>query len=160
MSIGASQSILVTLQDSFHPLSLLIELVGDMHKFRIRLLPGALAVCKLPAGSPIPPWAISPPFFCITSTREELSLVCSAEVVPSSVHWEGPWRAFQLEGPIPFTLTGVLASVLNPLAENRVGIFALSTFDTDYVLVNAGDATVAASVLRGAGHEIVVLHDQ
>jgi hypothetical protein len=103
---------------------------------------------------------MSPPFFCITSSREELSLVCSVESVPSGVHWEGPWRAFQLEGPIPFTLTGVLASVLNPLAEHRVGIFALSTFDTDYVLVNAGEANMAASVLRGAGHEIVELHNR
>ena len=100
---------------------------------------------------------MSPPFFCITSTQEDLSLVCSAEGVPSGVRREGPWRVFQLEGPIPFTMTGVLASVLNPLAENRVGILALSTFDTDYVLVHAGDAAMAVSVLQKAGHEIIEL---
>jgi hypothetical protein len=126
-----------------------------MRNFRIRLLPDSVSVCRLPADAQIPRWALTSPVFSITRTTEELSVVCNTEGVPQDAQAQGPWRIFQLEGPIPFTETGVLAKILNPLAERKIGIFSISTFDTDYILVAANDVESAASALRAAGHAIV-----
>jgi len=126
-----------------------------MHSFRIRVLIDVVALCRLSAGAPVPSWALSSPLFSITRTAEELSIVCRTENVPDGVQSEGPLRVLQLEGPIPFSLTGVLAAILNPLAERGISIFAVSTFDTDYILVRSNDVDVAVSALRAAGHQIV-----
>ena len=128
-----------------------------MRNFRIRLLPDSVYVCRLPADAQIPPCAIASPIFSITRTAEELSLICREDCVPQHAQTQGPWRIFQLEGPVPFTETGVLARILDPLADQRIGIFAISTFDTDYILVAATAVEGAVSALRAAGHVIVVV---
>lgn len=99
-------------------------------------------------------------FFCVVRTREEVSLVCSEEACPDSgkpalneMQVERGWVALRLEGPFPFAMTGVLASVLAPLAEAKIPIFAISTFDTDYVLLKAADLENARLALRAAGHQ-------
>jgi uncharacterized protein len=124
----------------------------SLMSLRIRLCPEELSVCRLAHTDPIPEWVLSSTIYSITKTGEELSLVCSTSLVPAGVKSEGPWVALQIEGPIPFTLTGVLASVLDPLAKADVSIFCVSTFDTDYVMVKAGDTDRAMSALRDAGH--------
>lgn len=112
-------------------------------------------VCQLPAGAPVPAWVAGDPgFMSLTRTEEELSVVCPASVVPPETKQETGWRMFQLAGPIDFALTGVLASILDPLARAGIGIFALSTFNTDFVLVKGGQVAAAIQALRAAGHTV------
>ena len=127
-------------------------------KLRFCVLAERLAVCRLPASSLIPEWALDGSFFCVARTADELSLVCRENQVhrdSSEIVVEGGWTALKLEGPFPFSMTGVLASFLQPLAEAKVPIFAISTFDTDYVLVKEQDVPRALGALREGGHEIV-----
>jgi hypothetical protein len=124
------------------------------HNLRLTLLPGTFAVCRLNADAAPPPWATSSRVFSITRTAEELSVVCEQAVVPDAVRCERDWRCVQLAGPIPFSMVGVLASLVQPLAEARISVFAISTFDTDYLLVKENDLKRAASVLCAAGHEV------
>jgi uncharacterized protein len=91
----------------------------------------------------------------VVRTRDELSIVCSEDRVPDGVRAERGWLALKLEGPFPFSVTGVLASFLQPLAEARISIFAISTFDTDYVLIKRENLDQSEVVLGAAGHERV-----
>jgi GNAT superfamily N-acetyltransferase len=121
---------------------------------RLKLLgvAGTFAVCKLPTGSPLPPWATTGDFFAATRTHDELSVVCRQEAVPEGVVCERGWSCLRVAGSMPFTLVGVLASLTTPMARAGVGVFAFSTFDTDYLLVKAGDVPKAVAALRAAGH--------
>ncbi len=96
---------------------------------------------------------MEPGFFSITRTANELSIVCEGERVPAGVQAELDWATIQLQGPFPFEVTGVLAAILNPLAAEGIGIFAISTFDTDYILVKADRLFAAEWILNQAGHE-------
>lgn len=75
-------------------------------------------------------------------------MVCDQSVVPQGVKGVGGWRAFKVEGPLDFSLTGILSSLTTPLAEHKIPVFALSTFDTDYLLVEEGNLEKAKRVLR------------
>lgn len=123
----------------------------------LRLLPEILAVCQFPVESPIPEWAISGNFYSITRTFEELSLVLRESEVPegaSGVKVEGGWRVIMVAGPLDFSLTGILAAITTPMATSGIPIFALSTFNTDYILVKQERISEALVVLRNAGHNI------
>jgi RimJ/RimL family protein N-acetyltransferase len=117
------------------------------------LLPDLLAVCRLPADAPWPGWA-GGPFSSVTRTAGELSVVCAADAVPPEVQAEGPWRAFRVAGTLSFDLIGILAALSAALAAAGIPCFALSTFDTDYLLVRAGDLVRARAALAGAGYSI------
>jgi len=93
-------------------------------------------------------------FASITRTRDELSIVCNERDVPSGVKADRGWRALKVEGPLDLAMTGVLASIAGPLAEARINLFAISTFDTDYVLVKADRVAEAIGVLRSVGHHV------
>jgi uncharacterized protein len=122
-----------------------------MHRFA--LLPGLLAVVRLGPSEPVPEWAFADgPFASVTRTGDELSVVCPETSVPSGSRAERGWRALKLEGPFPFDQVGVLASITGPLAAGGVSLFALSTFDTDYVLVKASRLDEALALLAAAGH--------
>jgi hypothetical protein len=121
---------------------------------RLSVLEEHLAVCRLEPRAEIPAWATSAPFFCVARTPDELSVVCPEELVPAGITCERPWRALKLRGPFSFELTGVLASVAAPLAESGVGLLAIATYDTDYVLVKAERLGTAISALRESGHEV------
>jgi len=124
-----------------------------MH-LQLSLLSDSFAISKLAADAPIPAWATTAPIFSITRTADELSIVAPETVTPNDIRSERGWRALKLEGPFDFALTGVLASVLQPLADARVSIFAISTFDTDYVLVRDQSLDAAIATLRSAGHHV------
>lgn len=120
------------------------------------LLPGDYAICRCPPAAPLPDWVPRDGFVSVTRTPAELSIVCAADAVPVNAKREGPFRIFAVRGPIDFGLVGVMASLTSPLAAAGVSIFAVSTFDTDYVLVRAADADRATETLRHAGHRVVV----
>ena len=115
---------------------------------------GSFAVCKLPTGSPIPAWATAGDLFCVTRTPGELSVVCRQGAVPEGVVCERGWRCLRVAGAMPFSLVGVLASLTTPVARAGVGVFAFSTFDTDYLLVKDADFPKAVAALRAAGHVV------
>jgi uncharacterized protein len=124
-------------------------------RLKFRQLAGTFAVCRLPAGAPMPRPSETDSFLSITRTSDELSIVCAPNHVPENAKCESPWTCFKLEGPFPFNLNGVLESFLDPLASAEIPIFAVSTFDTDYVLVKEGLVSAALRVLQEAGHEFL-----
>lgn len=121
----------------------------------LAVLPGEYAVSRLSADAAHPTWAMQGDFWTLSRTADELSLLCAAELVPDGVQTQKGWALFKLHGPFEFTLTGILASVLNPLKDAGIGIFAISTFDTDYVLVQQHQLTAAVRALRQAGHQFL-----
>jgi hypothetical protein len=123
-----------------------------MKRLTLRALPGTFAVCRLEPRAPIPDWASGGEFLSITRTVDELSIICPQACVPASVKHEPDWRCFHLDGPIPFTDVGVLESLLQPLAAAGIGVVAVSTFDTDYVLVKEESEAAVRKALIGAGH--------
>ncbi len=110
-------------------------------------MPNRLAICRLSEHAAIPAWAANGPFFSITRTDDELSIVCEEDKVPQGTKAEKNWRAFKLIGPYDLSLTGVLVSFAKPLADAEISIFAISTYDTDYVLVKDDQLEQAAQVL-------------
>jgi hypothetical protein len=120
----------------------------------LSVLPSRYAICRLSPEAPIPDWAKADDFLSITRTGDELSIVCLETGVPEGVNADRGWRCFKLEGPLDLSLTGILASLLGPLAEARIGIFAVSTFDTDYLLVKDENLARATTVLIQSGHRI------
>lgn len=126
-----------------------------MSRFPLRVLPGDYVVCRLPADAALPAWADGPGLVSVTRTDDELSVVCEASRVPAVVRCEPGWRALKLLGPIPFGTVGVVARITAPLAAAGIGVFVLSTFDTDHVLVKAVDLERAMAALRAAGWPFV-----
>jgi len=114
-----------------------------------------LAICRLAADFLLPTWLPATGLRTVTWTRDETSTVCVQAVVPVDVITEGDWRALRVAGPLEFNLTGVLASIARTLADAQVPIFAVSTYDTDYVLVKRGTLHHAIDTLHSVGHEIV-----
>jgi hypothetical protein len=126
--------------------------------FDLDLLPAEYAVCRLPAGSAIPASLSSGPpdksVISVTWAPDELSIICPSDRVPDDAVVETPWRCFRVVGPLDLALTGVLASLIGPLAEARVNIVTFSTYDTDYVLVPTVRLTEAVDTLIRAGHRV------
>ncbi|MBI3654513.1 MAG: ACT domain-containing protein [Acidobacteria bacterium] len=118
------------------------------------VLPDTLAVCRLPHDAPLPDWALSAAFFSVTRTPDEWSVVCRQSLVPEAVLCESGWRGLKVAGTLAFALTGILAALALPLAEAEISIFALSTFDTDYLLVKAEKLQDAIAALLAAGHHV------
>jgi hypothetical protein len=122
----------------------------------LKVMPDRLAVCRLPPDREMPAWAAAAEGFrSLTRTADELSLVCAADAVPPAIQCDSGWRLFEVAGPLDFALTGILLSIARPLAEAGVSIFALSTYDTDYVLVKDPDLAKAVAALEAAGHHVI-----
>lgn len=119
------------------------------------LLPDDYAVCRLAAGAPLPlEMDTVKGIVSVTRTADEVSVICEAAHAPAGAAVNTPWRCLRVAGPVDLALTGILASLVNPLAEARVNIFAFSTYDTDYVLVPAVRLNEALAALAAAGHRI------
>ena len=113
-----------------------------------------LSICRLEKNAPIPEWALTGEFFSITRTAEELSVVCPQNQVPPGVQKQDGWKVLQVEGPLDFSLTGVLASLTEPLAKEGISVFAISTYETDYLLVKEEQLEGAIQALREEGYEV------
>jgi hypothetical protein len=124
------------------------------HQLQLVLLDGTFAVCRLGPDALLPAWIGGGPFVSITRTADELSVVCRQEEVPEGVKCERGWRCLRVAGTLDVSLVGVLASLLNPLADVGISVFAVSTFDTDYLLVKDEKLETAMGVLRHAGHTV------
>ncbi len=124
-----------------------------MPALTLSLLDATFAICRFPAGTPVA--APSPgPFSLLVQAAEETTLVCPLDRAPPAAEIDSGWRCFRIEQSFDFSVPGILASVLAPLAQAGIGIFATSTFSTDYVLVKAGDAEKAMAALSDAGHRV------
>jgi uncharacterized protein len=122
---------------------------------RFSLLSETFAICRLDPTTSIPEWALRPATFTsITRTSDELSIVCPENHIPPDLKSDAGWICMKLEGPFPFSMTGVLASFVNPLSSNRIPIFAVATFDTDYVLIKQECWEAASAALESAGHKL------
>jgi uncharacterized protein len=117
-------------------------------QLKFRRLPGPYAIVRLAPDAPVPGWASAGAFTSITHTADELSVVCPSANVPPDVHSPHRWICLKLEGPFPFSQTGVLLSFIEPLSNNDIPIFAISTYDTDYVLIQEEFAAFAIRTLR------------
>lgn len=120
----------------------------------LTLLPERFAVSRLAADAPVPAWATEGSFFSITRTGDELSVVCDLARVPVGVQSQPGWRIFKVHGPFVLTEIGVLSALATPLAEAKLSLFAISTFDTDYLLVASETLAAAVAALERAGHKI------
>ena len=119
------------------------------------LLKGKYGVCRLDQTDIIPEWAQNSDLFSITRTLDELSIVCIEESIPNYVKCEKGWRILKIEGPLDFSLIGILASISTILAQKGISIFAISTYDTDYILVKDKDINSAIVALVDEGYEII-----
>jgi|ERR1700737_4673128 hypothetical protein len=124
------------------------------YKLKFRQVPGACAIARLGPDAGVPGWATQGPFTSVTRTADELSIVCLADNVPPDVHSPHRWACYKLEGPFAFAQTGVLLSFIEPLSSNGIPIFAVSTYDTDYVLVQEEYVGATLQALDQAGHEL------
>lgn len=116
-------------------------------KLSASILPELLAVCQLEPNASIPDWADGDGFCSITRTKDELSVICMQERVPDGIKCERGLRAIKVEGPVPIEVSGVMSSLVKPIADAGVSIFAIATYDTDYVLVAQEKLDFATQVL-------------
>ena len=128
--------------------------ISPSGRLTLRVEPGEFAICRCGPSEPVPPWAQRGGFYSVTRTPDELSIVCPDDDVPDGVRCERAWSCVAVRGPLEFTEVGILSSLTAPLAEAGISCFALSTFDTDYVLVRSPDREPALAALRTAGHTI------
>jgi hypothetical protein len=122
----------------------------------LRVLSERLAVCRLPLDAPWPVPAPGATFYSVTRTASEVSVVCAEDAAPADdvVSIEPDWRAWEVAGPLDFSMVGVMAALTAPLADVGVSVFVVSTYDTDYVLVHAAALERAIEALRDAGHTV------
>ncbi|MCO5325600.1 MAG: ACT domain-containing protein [Solirubrobacterales bacterium] len=121
---------------------------------RLEVLAGELALCRLGPEDEVPEWAEGGELLATVRTAEELTVVCTASAVPAGVEASAGWLALRVSGTLDLALTGVLVKLLEPLAAAEVPIFAVSTYDTDYVLVPARRLDAASAALEAAGHAV------
>jgi hypothetical protein len=122
----------------------------------LEVLNDHLAICRSDKEEALPRWAKAPPgeFFSVTRTRDELSIVIANARAPREAKCERDWRLLMVKGPLDFNLVGIIAGLSGTLADAGVSIFALSTYDTDYILVKQPDLDRALAALRQAGYPV------
>lgn len=121
----------------------------------MELMKGLYGVCRLNSDEVLPEWAFQGSFYSITKTSDELSVVCSQENIPKGIMCERDWRILRIIGPLDFSLIGILSSISTILAKKGISIFAVSTYDTDYILVKDKDTGYAIEALSAQKYEII-----
>lgn len=123
-----------------------------MNELKVRLLKESFSIHRLDPSRPIPTTVLGSPVFFVGKTMDELSIVCRSDIPVLHAKTDSNWACFKMEGPLDFGLTGIVARLSAALAEAKVPIFAISTFDTDYILVKQGDLDRAEKALLDAGY--------
>lgn len=123
-------------------------------KLSLLVLDPMFAICSLKRDSPLPQWATSSDFYSITRTYDELSIVCPQDLVPAGVDINKNWRCLKVQGPLGFSITGILASISMPLSTEGVSVFVFSSYDTDHIMVKQYELEKAMEVLQKAGHTV------
>src|SRR5262245_57082149 len=120
----------------------------------LSVLPQRYAICSLAANAEVPDWCAKGDFVSISRTPDELSIVCLEADVPASMTCESGWRVLKCEGPLDFSLPGIMASVAEPLADRGIPIFPIATYHTDYVLIKEPHLDNAINALASYGHVV------
>ena len=126
-------------------------------KVRLQLLPGAYAVSRLDVGDKIPDWADGDGFVSISRGGGELSIVCLEGRVPAGTMSSAGWTAMRFLGPFAFDETGIVLAVVKPLTEGGIGVFVVSTYDEDHMLLKTADLPSAGELLTKAGHQLLAV---
>jgi len=121
----------------------------------MKLMEGLYGVCRLNRDEAIPEWVFQGSFYSVTKTLNELSVVCSQDNIPDKIKCEKDWRILRVEGPLDFSLIGILSSISTTLANKGISIFAISTYDTDYILVKDKNIDMAIDALSAEKYEII-----
>lgn len=124
-----------------------IKIKIKIMKLVLSILPEKLGICHFPKNTPIPDWAKEISFCSITRTPDELSIICPQEKIPPGILVEKNWRTFKVQGPLGFSLTGIVASLSQPLAKAKISILYISTYETDYLLVEEKNLKRAEEIL-------------
>lgn len=123
-------------------------------KIKLRKLEGTYAIAQLSHNAKIPPWVDGEGFVTVSRTDDELSLVCLEQRIPRDVKIDGGWTCFKFLGPFAFDEAGVILSVIEPLSKNGIGIFVVSTFNGDILLLKTEDVETALKLLQQGGHSV------
>jgi hypothetical protein len=118
-------------------------------------IPGRYAIACLPADAAWPAWATAGPFWSVTRTPDELSVIAAQDRVPPTLSAQRDWTLWQVAGPFDFEVTGVLAALSASLAQAGVPLLAVATYQTDYILVQAGRRDAALQAWTAAGHTVI-----
>jgi hypothetical protein len=110
---------------------------GQKRNLTLSLMPDSYAVCRLAPDAKVPEWAYQGSFYSISKTSDELSIVVDQRYAPAGIKKAENWKGFKIEGPLDFSITGILAALSKTLADNQIPLFCVSTFDTDYILVES-----------------------
>jgi len=123
-------------------------------------MPQNYAICSFPSDATFPDWTHSPPIISITKTSKEITLVCEENHVPGECTKSGNWKCIKVEGSFDLDAVGVLAGIAGPLAQNKISLYVISTYDTDYVLIHANNIDKVVSCLDDFGHTFVDLKEE
>ena len=129
--------------------------MASRHRLQLVVLPDLYAVARLDPDAAVPGWASSGEFCSLTRTADELSVACREHLVPDGMRCERGWRCLRVAGTMDFSMVGVVSSLATPIAESGLGVFVVSTFDTDYLLVKDHDLERVIQALRGYGHNVI-----
>ncbi len=121
-------------------------------QLNLSLLKDKYAVCSLPATAPIPDWALKESLVSITRTEDELTIVCRQDLIPTQYKRDLNWRCFRIDGSFDLNQTGVISSISSPLTGAGISIYVISTYNTDYFLVQEDKLNQTISILSHSGH--------
>jgi len=127
----------------------------QVKRLSLTLLPERFGICRFDPNASVPNWALTCPFYSVTRTPEEVSVVCHEGLIPEETPCEKGWRCLKVQGPIDFSETGILSSLAQPLARADISIFALSTYDTDYLFVKEGNLRKTIEILSVEGFSTI-----
>ena len=129
-----------------------LEQVASLRRLHLTKIKETMAICRMEPHEGVPAWVTESPFYTVTRTEDEISLVCPEQKVPRKIKSNRGWCCLKIQGPMALSETGILASLTGPLAKARISVFVISTFDTDYLLIKEKDLVRATGVLRQSGH--------
>lgn len=125
-----------------------------MQQLKFITLPGNYSLCRLNPGDALPAWVFQSPFYTVSKSEIELSIVCASQYVPPSIETNGNWKLLRIDAVLDLSLTGITAKFSQPLAEAGINICVIATFDTDYVMIKEDKLDTAKKALQNAGFTV------